>query len=137
MEGDTIILSALCVALLSTAACEGKRSIANKRTTSTPTGSGQVLDGMQLDSARRVALETAKEAIAAGDPQRLRQLRKWVEGRASVPIFASEDLAALDLAIDCLERTPQAEAAVPEQSGSPKSKLSDAAQKACAAGVDE
>lgn len=123
-----------CVAaivLLAASACERKRRLESKLTTASAAGSGQVLDGMQLESAHRVATETAKEAMRAGNAQRLKQLREWVEGRASVPIFSAHDLAALDAAIACLERpTPPADVA--EQLARAKgSKLADAAGRAC------
>jgi hypothetical protein len=122
---------ALCVVLLSTTACERRRQIQSRLHTASATGSGQVLDGMQLESARRVAREQAKEAMKARDVQRLHALRKWVEGRASVPVFPGDDLAALDIAIACLEH-----AAPPETTGEQlqrvkSSKLFDAARGAC------
>lgn len=122
---------ALCLLLLSAPACERKRSLQSKLTTASATGSGQVLDGMQLDSARRVALESAKEAIQAGDVERLHQLRKWVEGRASVPVFPTADLAALDVAIACLEKTTTPEEAEEQLEVAKGSKLESRARRAC------
>jgi hypothetical protein len=122
---------ALCLLLLGAPACERKRSLQSKLTTASATGSGQVLDGMQLDSARRVALESAKEAMEARNGERLQQLRKWVEGRASVPVFPHDDLAALDLAIACLEQ-PEPPADLEEQLEQAKtSKLAESARRAC------
>lgn len=64
------------------------------------------LDGMQLASARRVALESAVDAIDRRDLARLRQLDVWVRKRAQVPLFEQDDLRALELAISCLEHSP-------------------------------
>lgn len=118
---------ALCLLLLSTTACERRRRLQSKLITASATGSGQVLDGMQLESARRVAREQAKEAMVQRNPARLHMLRKWVEGRASVPVFPPEDLAALDAAIACLEHTDGADK-LEEAQGS---KLVEAARRAC------
>ena|ERR1041384_1077350 len=123
-----LLAVALCVLMLSTMACERRRQIQSRLITASATGSGQVLDGMQMESARRVAREQAKEAMAQRNPARLQMLRKWVEGRASVPVFPDEDLAALDMAIACLEH----EAPSNEQQQLAKtSKLADAARRAC------
>lgn len=119
-----------CLLVMLPAACERKRTLQSKLTTASATGSGQVLDGMQLDSARRVALQSARESIEARDVERLHQLRKWVEGRASVPVFPPADLAALDLAIACLGGAPPDDA--DEQLEAAKaSKLADPARRAC------
>lgn len=64
--------------------------------------SPSTLDGMQLDSARRVAIESAKDSMVRHDLERLKQLAKWVRGRAQVVILEPADLEALDLAIVCL-----------------------------------
>lgn len=119
---------ALCsLLLLTTTACERRRRLQSKLITASATGSGQVLDGMQLESARRVAREQAKEAMAQRNVGRLQMLRTWVEGRASVPVFPPEDLAALDAAIACLEQT-DGEEKLAEAKGS---KLAEAARRAC------
>lgn len=123
--------SALCLLLLSATACERKRTLQSKLTTASATGSGQVLDGMQLDSARRVALQSAKEAMKARDAQRLQQIRKWVEGRASVPVFPPDDLAALDIAIACLEQLAPSADAVSQLEDVKTSKLADSARSVC------
>ncbi len=69
------------------------------------------LDGMQLESAGRVALESAADAMARRDLQRLKMLAFWVRERAQVVLFKPNDLSALDLAIACLERSvPPSEA---------------------------
>ena len=57
----------------------------------------------KLSSARRVALETATLAMGSRNAARLKQLSTWVRGRAQEPILEEDDLAALDLAIACLE----------------------------------
>lgn len=69
----------------------------------TTVASGSKLDGMQLDSARRVALQSAADAMKARNLPRLKQLSSWVRGRAQVVIFQASELDALDLAIACLE----------------------------------
>src|SRR6185369_11013326 len=81
-------------------------------TSAEPAGSGEKLDRMQLSSARRVALQSASEAMNSGDLQRLKQLSVWVRQRADVSIFAADDLEALDLAIRCLEHDSDAASAL-------------------------
>jgi hypothetical protein len=68
-----------------------------------PAASGE-LDSMQLEAAGRVALESAADAMERRDLERLRMLSRWVRFRAQKVLFAPDDLAALDLAIACLER---------------------------------
>jgi len=74
-------------------------------------GSAARLDGMQLSSARRVALESASDAMKRGDIERLKQLRLWVQKRAQVAIFEPDDLESLELAIGCLEQSSTSDAA--------------------------
>ncbi len=62
-----------------------------------------VLDGVELSAARRVGLETASEAIQKGDVKKLKMLAVWVRKRAQVVLFEPDDLAALDIAITCLD----------------------------------
>jgi len=69
-----------------------------------PLASGE-LDGMQLEAAGRVALESATDAMVRHDLQRLKMLSVWVRGRAQVVLFQPNDLSALELAIACLERS--------------------------------
>ncbi len=121
-----IRFGALCFLLL--AACDRGPKPQSRLTTASAAGSAQLLDGMQLESARRVAREQAKEAMNARDAQRLQQLRKWVEGRASVPILPPEDLAALDAVIGCLE---QAADASDQLERAKTSQLADPARRAC------
>ncbi len=116
-----------------TCACEREPQGTSHKTTQAPAGSGQVLDGMQLDSARRVALETAVEAMKARNVDRLKQLRVWVRGRASVPVFSDEDLSTLDLAIACLEHVAPPASASAQLDGVKSSKLVQAARELCAA----
>lgn len=66
--------------------------------------SGEQLDGMQLWAARRVTMETARTAMQHRDLPRLKQLAVWVRHRAHVSLFEPDDVAALDIAIQCLER---------------------------------
>lgn len=124
-----------CVALTSVLvgnlACERQRTEKGKLSSSIPAGSGQVLDGMQLESARRVALESAIEATRARNVERLKQLRTWVEGRASVPIFGADDLGTLDIAIGCLEHVSPPEEALAQLNEIKASKLVHAAREVC------
>jgi hypothetical protein len=60
---------------------------------------------MQMSSARRVALESTAAAMKRRDLQRLKQLSNWVRNRAQVALFEADDLAALDIAIECLEHS--------------------------------
>lgn len=93
-------------------ACRGE----SKPYPSKPLASGE-LDGMQLEAAGRVALESAADAMVRHDLQRLKMLSVWVRGRAQVVLFQPNDLSALDLAIGCLERSvsPREAAASLEQ----------------------
>ncbi|HEX2874221.1 MAG TPA: hypothetical protein VHP33_23365 [Polyangiaceae bacterium] len=63
------------------------------------------LDGMQLEAAGRVALESAADAMERKDLERLRMLSRWVRERAQVVLFKPNDLKALDLAIGCLDHS--------------------------------
>jgi hypothetical protein len=119
----------LCLGLLGVLGCEQTKI--KKRGSATPTGSGQVLDGMQLESARRIARQSAEESMSNGDAQRLKQLRTWVEGRASVPVFPPEDLAALDVAIACLEKTASPTAIAEGLEQAETSELAASARRAC------
>jgi len=69
-----------------------------------PVVSGE-LDGMQLEAAGRVALESAADAMERRDLERLRMLSRWVRERAQVVLFQPNDLSALDLAIGCLDHS--------------------------------
>lgn len=119
----------LCCGLLVVTSCD--RPQTKKRGSATPAGSGQVLDGMQLESARRIARQSAEESMANGDAPRLKQLRAWVEGRADVPVFPPEDLAALDVAIACLEKTSSPSAIAEGLEQAKGSKLAASARHAC------
>jgi hypothetical protein len=102
----------LCLTLCgSVAACQRENG-ADTGKSATPSGSGERLDRMQLSSARRVALQSASEAMNSGDLQRLKQLSVWVRERADVSIFEPDDLEALDLAISCLEQSSAAGSAL-------------------------
>jgi len=93
--------AAMLGALISAPACQ--RENASKSDQGYPVPSASGLDGMQLSSARRVALESAIAAMQRRDLQRLKQLSIWVRNRAQVAILEPDDLAALDVAIQCLE----------------------------------
>jgi hypothetical protein len=123
--------STLVTVLVSVSACEGKRNEEGRQTSSIPAGSGQLLDGMQLESARRVALESAGDAMRARNLERLKQLRTWVEGRASVPIFDADDLGTLDIAIGCLEHVAPPAQALTQLNEIRASKLVQAAREVC------
>lgn len=90
------------LALASLPSC--KREAATKDDDKSASSSSMKLDGMQLDSARRVAIESASAAMGRRDLGRLKQLSTWVRGRAQVVILEPNDLEALDLAIACLEQ---------------------------------
>lgn len=81
-------------------ACHGE----SKPFPTKPLASGE-LDGMQLEAAGRVALESAADAMVRHDLQRLKMLSVWVRGRAQVVLFKPNDLSALDLAIGCLDKS--------------------------------
>jgi len=90
----------LMVATFEMFGCEREPSRSSERAAP----SSSVLDGMQLESARRVANESAVAAMKEGNVQRLKQLSTWVRGRAQVDILRPEEQQALDLAIACLEQ---------------------------------
>ena len=62
-----------------------------------------VLDGMELTAARRVGLESARDAMERGDLKRLKMLSVWVRSRAQVVLLEPQDVESLDRAIACLE----------------------------------
>ena len=76
-----------------------------------PAVSGE-LDGMQLEAAGRIALESAADAMERRDLERLRLLSRWVRERAQVVLFQPNDLSALDLAIGCLDHSVRPSEAV-------------------------
>jgi len=92
-------LGALLVCVL---ACQRERTSQSDDGYPAPSASG--LDGMQLSSARRVALQSATAAMQRRDLDRLKKLSVWVKNLDQAPIFEPDDLAALDLAIQCLEQ---------------------------------
>jgi hypothetical protein len=114
------LAAALCVLSLS---CQREPAPKKRPSVATAT-SGEKLDGMQLDSARRVAIESATAAMQRRDLPRLKQLATWVRGRAHVPVLEPNDLTALDLAIRCLEdvSAPEGAAATLDELGSGKLK---------------
>src|SRR4051812_33547091 len=95
----------LCLTLCAWAGGCQRETASEAEKSPEPAGSGAQLDRMQLSSARRVALQSASEAMNSGDLQRLKQLSVWVRQRASVTIFEEDDLESLDLAISCLEQS--------------------------------
>jgi hypothetical protein len=95
--------AALASSLCCAPACQRQSAGETDKPPST-SASGSELDGMQLSSARRVALESATAAMQRGDLPRLKQLSLWVRHRAKVSILDPDDLKSLDLAIDCLEQ---------------------------------
>lgn len=105
------VWAALPTALCLTCGCENKTGYESDKRASSPAAAASELDGMQLASARRVALESATAAMQRRDLTRLKQLSLWVRGRAQVAILEPDDLQALDLAIECLEHlSPPADA---------------------------
>jgi hypothetical protein len=97
-----VVAKLLLVTVLGALACKREGGdIDNWQSYAAPSSSA--LDGMQLSSARRVALETATLAMGSRNAARLKQLATWVRGRAQEPILEENDLTALDLAIACLE----------------------------------
>ena len=93
--------------------------------------SGTPLDGMQLSSARRVALESALAALERGDVERLKQLNNWVRHRAQVAIFEPDDLKSLDLAIACLDHSSSVDEALAGLDQLSSGKLKAPATVAC------
>jgi hypothetical protein len=121
----------LCLTLLGTiAACQDKTPGKIKKSAS-PAGSGQQLDRMQFSSAKRVALQSASEAIFNGDLERLKQLRVWVRQRADVALFEPDDLASLDAAIACLEQSSTAAATLEQLEEVESGTLRKPAQNLC------
>jgi hypothetical protein len=97
----------LMSALVCVSACQRERAGKSDDGYPAPSSSSG-MDGMQLASARRVALESATAAMQRRDLQRLTQLDVWVRNRAQVAILEPDDLAALSLAIQCLEQVAPA-----------------------------
>jgi hypothetical protein len=98
-----------------------------------PAGSAATLDRMQLSSARRVALQSAADAMQRGDLERLKQLRVWVQKRAQVAIFEPDDLEALELSIGCLERRSTAGSALERLAQLSSGTLRKPAREVCSA----
>ena len=90
-------------------ACRGESGGTGFKTKAVASGD---LDGMQLEAAGRVALESAADAMERKDLERLRMLSRWVRERAQVVLFKPNDLRALDLAIGCLDHSVQPAEAV-------------------------
>jgi hypothetical protein len=98
--------------LVSVGLCGTALGLAACRSEPTKKRDPNVLDGVELSAARRVGLETASEAIQKGDVKKLKMLAVWVRKRAQVVLFEPDDLAALDVAITCLDGSlPQGERA--------------------------
>ena len=120
----------VALTLASSSAC--KRDAAEKESwKSFAPPSSSHLDGMQLDSARRVALESATAAMQRRDLQRLKQLGTWVRGRAQVVILEPNDLQALDLAIACLEQPASAASSLAQVQAIDGGKLKEPARALC------
>lgn len=97
-----VVAKLLWVAALGALGCKREGAdIDNWQSYAKPSSSS--LDGMQLASAKRVALETATLAMGSRNLGRLQQLRTWVHERAQVAVLEPDDAEALDLAITCLE----------------------------------
>lgn len=96
-----------------------------------PVVSGE-LDGMQLEAAGRVALESAADAMERRDLERLRMLSRWVRERAQVVLFQPNDLSALDLAIGCLDHSVPPTRAVASLEKLTSGKLLTPARNLCA-----
>jgi hypothetical protein len=116
-------------ALISAPACQ--RESASKTDQGYPAPSASGLDGMQLSSARRVALQSATAAMQRRDLERLKQLSIWVRNRAQVAILEPDDLAALDLAIQCLESVSAPTDALSSLDQIKSGKLKQPAQTLC------
>ena len=125
------VWAVLFVALWQTLACDRPTGF-KKSSSAAPSGSGQKLDGMQFSSARRVALESAIDAMKRRDLARLKQLSIWVRGRAQVAIFEPDDLTALDLAIQCLEQVSPPSDALQTLDALGSGQLRKAARGVCA-----
>ena len=97
---------------------------------SKPAVSGE-LDGMQLEAAGRVALESAADAMERRDLERLRLLSRWVRERAQVVLFQPNDLSALDLAIGCLDHSVRPSQAVASLQKLTSGKLLTPARNLC------
>jgi hypothetical protein len=121
--------AAMLGALVSLPACQ--RESASKSDQGYPVPSASGLDGMQLSSARRVALESATAAMQRRDLERLKQLSIWVRNRAQVSILEPDDLAALELAIQCLEAVSASNDALASLDQLKSGKLKQPAQTLC------
>jgi hypothetical protein len=126
------VRAALPTALCLICACENKTGYESDKRSSSPAAAASELDGMQLSSARRVALESAISAMQRRDLTRLKQLGVWVRGRAQVVILEPDDLKALDLAIECLEQVAPPSDAIARVDALGSAKLQKAAREVCA-----
>jgi len=116
-------------ALVGVPACQ--RESASKSDDGYPAPSASGFDGMQLSSARRVALESATTAMKRRDLGRLKQLSIWVRNVAQVAILEPDDLAALDLAIQCLEAASPSNDALASLDQIKSGRLKQPAQAVC------
>jgi len=123
------VWAAVVGALIAAPACQ--RESASKSDQGYPVPAASGLDAMQLSSARRVALESATAAMQRRDLERLKQLSIWVRNRAQVPILEPDDLAALELAIQCLEAVSAPSDALARLDQLKSGKLKQPAQTLC------
>ena len=119
----------LGLALTSVVACQHEAKKDDWKSFAPPSSS--TLDGMQLASARRVAIESATAAMRSRDLERLKQLGTWVRGRAQVAILDQNDLDALDSAIACLEQPASAADTLARVQGLSSGRLKQPAQTLC------
>jgi hypothetical protein len=122
------------LALAGAPGCKREGAKSDDAKSAAPSSSMQ-LGGMQLDSARRVAIESASAAMGRHDLGRLKQLSAWVRGRAQVVILEPNDLEALDLAIACLEQPGGAADALARLERIHGGKLKGPAHTACEGGA--
>jgi hypothetical protein len=87
---------------------------------------------MQLSSARRMALQSAIGAMRQHDLQKLKMLDVWVRNRAQITLMEPDDLAALAIAIACLEAGTPPSDSESKLDALQTGKLREPARAACA-----
>jgi hypothetical protein len=124
------------LALATLPGCKREAPGSGRKSSPASSSSGaEQLDGMQLDSARRIAIESASAAMTHHNLERLKQLSTWVRGRAQVVILEPNDLEALDLAIACLEQPSGAADSLARLDRIQGGKLKGPAHTACEGGA--
>ncbi|MEO6599869.1 MAG: hypothetical protein ABIQ16_08370 [Polyangiaceae bacterium] len=112
--------------LAATPGCQTDRS-----SRSDGTAGARPMDGLERYTRRTVSLETAIDAIEQRDVKKLKMLSVYVRHRDKTVLFSEDDLASLDLAIECLEGAKSQEERTSALAEIKSGTLKKAAQDAC------